>query len=149
MQKGRGWWVWEMVSIGKSSRTTVVLRCWCTRGSPASRCSRSSLVQHYRWSLLRSCHCCSLFCSPRQEEQRQAQHHERLCRLCVDLPADGKGQPESAAKRLWTSFRHAGNCTHLPYIIWEQQPLLPDLMPFMPFLLWYQLEIDFETEARG
>lgn len=43
----------------------------------------------------------------------------------------------------------AGNCTHLPYIIWEQQPLLPDLMPFMPFLLWYQLEIDFETEARG
>lgn len=32
---------------------------------------------------------------------------------------------------------------------WEWQPLLPDLMTFMPFLLWNQLEIDFETEARG
>lgn len=32
---------------------------------------------------------------------------------------------------------------------WEQQPLLPDLMPFMQFLSWNQLEIDFETEARG
>lgn len=32
---------------------------------------------------------------------------------------------------------------------WEQQPLLPDLMPFIQFLSWNQLEIDFETEARG
>lgn len=30
-----------------------------------------------------------------------------------------------------------------------RQALLPDLVPFMPFLSWNWLEIDFETEARG
>lgn len=33
--------------------------------------------------------------------------------------------------------------------LWEWQALLQDLMPFMPFLSWNELEIDFETEARA
>jgi len=43
---------------------------------------------------------------------------KRLCRFCFDLPADGEGQPEPAEqKKLCTSFRCPGNCTHLPSII--------------------------------
>lgn len=103
--------------IPASRRADVAPCCLHVRCSPAWQCGRLSSAQHYRRSFLSSCDCCSLFCSPRQLELRQVRHCLSLCRVCFDLAADGEGQPEPAEqKRLCTSSRRPGNCTHLPSI---------------------------------